>query len=351
MKRKRIIAGIIAVLLTFLYTKQALGCTIFTSEGKDVVYAASNEDWMYSVGTYMTLTTRGDLGYGRVCFYNSSYVQAGMNEYGLFYDGASCPATEIPYDRAKEQLGYDLGEVVLASCTSVSEAVEFLESCNIPGGFYDHLLFADSTGDSVVLEWMENELHILRKGDQPYQLVTNYWLTDPSLGGYPCSRFDTAEELLQRGEPSVETFAGILDATKQDWGSGGTLYSGVYDLTNKEVYVFLEGDMKTASRINLMEQLKGMKEDTQSTQAINELSFETAIEPLFISTTHITSSPSESPKNQLSSEEPTNNSNAPDSTSGPSALWGLGLGLLLFLTIVYILQKTVQVLRKKHKHY
>lgn len=59
MKRKRIIAGIIAVLLTFLYTKQALGCTIFTSEGKDVVYAASNEDWMYSVGTYMTLTTRG----------------------------------------------------------------------------------------------------------------------------------------------------------------------------------------------------------------------------------------------------------------------------------------------------
>lgn len=348
MKGKRILAGILAVLLSFLYTKQALGCIIFTSEGKEAVYAASNEDWMYSIGTYMTLTARGELGYGRVCFYNSSYVQAGMNEYGLFYDGASCPATDIPYDGTKEQLGYDLGEVVLASCTSVSEAVEFLENYNIPEGFYDHLMFADSSGDSVVLEWMENELHILRKGDQPYQLITNYWLSNPSLGGYPCSRYDTAEKLLKNTEPSVELFAGILDATKQNWGSGGTLYSGVYDLTNKEVYVFLEGDMRNACRINLTEQMGGLQEE-QYTREIYELSFDTAIEAHSGQAALQTGSPSESPRNQLPLEETAKDPNATDSTSGSSAIWGWGLGLLLFLTILLILKKSVQVHSSPHQ--
>ncbi len=357
MKSKRIIAGALAVLLSLCVVKQVQACTIFTSEGKDAVYAACNEDWMYSIGTYMTLTAGGDQGYGRVCFYNSTYVQAGMNEYGLFFDGASCPTSTIPYDAAKEQLGYDLGEVVLASCASVNEAIKLLENCNIPQGFYDHLLFADSSGDSVVLEWMENELHILRKGDQAYQLITNYWLSNPSLGGYPCRRYTAAEEVLKSQEPSVEVFVDILNATKQHWGTGGTLYSGVYNLTNKEVYVFFEGNMNTAYRLQLTEQLGGMKEGAQLTQAIKELSFDTSIEtlsmhsdlPTTVPPTEPTISPTESPQDPLPSVEPANTQDVPDAASDSSTAWIWGLCFVLFSLSLILICKSFKVLQKRRR--
>jgi hypothetical protein len=63
---------------------------------------------------------------------------------------------------------------------------------------YDHLLFADITGASAVFEWAEGELHIIRKGqDENYQVITNYWLSNPSLGGYPCDRYNTVADQLQ----------------------------------------------------------------------------------------------------------------------------------------------------------
>lgn len=350
MKSKRIIAGVLTILLSLFDAKQVQACTIFTSEGKNAVYAASNEDWMYSIGTYMTLTAGGNHSYGRVCFYNSTYVQAGMNEYGLFFDGASCPASEIPYDSTKEQLGYDLGEVVLASCTSVSEAIELLKSCNIPQGFYDHLLFADPSGDSVVLEWMENELHILRKEDQAYQLITNYWLSNPSLGGYPCNRYTAAEELLKSQEPSVEVFAGILNATKQHWGNGGTLYSGVYDLTNKEVYVFFEGNMNAAYKLQLTEQLGGMEEGAKMTQVIDELSFDTSIETLSMNTDSSTTiSPAANSQDMLPSEDPANTQEEPDIASNSSRTWIWGLCFILFIPSFILILKFIQVLQKRRR--
>ena len=41
-----------------------------------------------------------------------------MNEHGLFYDGASCPPSEVPYDSQGEP-GYNLGDIVLAKCRNM----------------------------------------------------------------------------------------------------------------------------------------------------------------------------------------------------------------------------------------
>ncbi len=238
--------------------------------------AGSNEDWMYSCNSFMTVTAPQKESYGRVCFYNSSYVQGGMNERGLFYDGASCPNSTVPQISGKYELGMDLGEQVLSKCADVEEVIKMLEQSNIPSSFSDHLLFADASGKSAVFEWMQGQLHIIRK-EQSYQLITNFWLTDKSLGNYPCSRFSTAEAVLKKQNPSIEGFADILNTTKQNWGQGGTLYSNIYDLENRTVYVFCSGKLDSACKVDLNQRLNAMKTGDSVKESIKELSYDVPI--------------------------------------------------------------------------
>lgn len=239
----------------------AQACTIFSATLEDgTILACNNEDWMYSTpNTLQIVAGDGEL-YGGAYFYNMSYVQGGMNEYGLFYDGASCPQTQVPADDSKQTLGFDLGEFVLARCKTVKEAEALLAQYNIPSGFCDHLLLADEQGDRAVFEWINGAKQVIRAEEGArHQTVTNFWLTDPSLGGYPCARFDAVEDALQTQEPSFALCAQLLGETAQNWGEGGTLYSEICELTTKEICLYYRGDMDTPYRFTLTEQLKGME--------------------------------------------------------------------------------------------
>ncbi len=350
MRRSRWMVALFTVIfMTALLAIPAQACTIFMAEEDEIVLAGNNEDWMYSWETSMILSAPDDDSYGRVYFYDSSYVQGGMNECGLFYDGATCPASEVPYDAAKEQLGMDFGEQLLASCATVDEAIMMLEGANIPSGFSDHLLIADASGNSAVLEWMEGRLNIIRK-DKDYQLVTNFWLTDPSLGWYPCERFATAEKTLQSVAPSVEGFASILNSTKQNWGDGGTLYSNVYNLTNREVYVFCKGDFTKACKVSLTEQLQKLQPGEEVKADIKDLGFDTPVAVKAVSAVS-SATVSETTQNELPLAEET----APAVTAEPAAvslqdnalhkvpwyLWALAVAALLSLiaAIWYIATK------------
>lgn len=279
MKMKRIAVLFLVLALSVCQSSQVMACTIFTVELEDgTMLACNNEDFSYSISNTMIVTAPGDRGYGRICFYNLSYIQGGMNEHGLFYDGASCPPSEIPNDSNKENLNFNLGDLVLAECASVDEVVEFFENYNIPNGFYDHLLFADSTGASAVFEWVEGELHIIHKSqNEKYQVVTNFWLTNPSLGGYPCERYNTVTDMLQSQTPSLETCAAALNSTKQNWGEGGTLYSNIYNLSEKEIYVFNRGRMDEACMIDMEEYFQLMQAGTQKRYGLKELTYDTQL--------------------------------------------------------------------------
>ncbi|WP_439647423.1 carcinine hydrolase/isopenicillin-N N-acyltransferase family protein [Brucepastera parasyntrophica] len=108
-----------------------------------------------------------------------------MNKKGLFYDGAICPAVTIPFDGEKESLAADFGEPVLSKCATVDEAIAFLEKYNIPHSFSDHIMFADAGGNSAVVEWIDNEM-VVRYKRGAYQVATNFFLSKPERGGYPC---------------------------------------------------------------------------------------------------------------------------------------------------------------------
>jgi hypothetical protein len=346
MNFKRLAASFLALVLMICIPSPAITCTIFSTKLEDgTILAGNNEDYMYSISNYMVVTAPSEDSYGRICFYNSSYIQGGMNEHGLFYDGASCPYTEVPYDSNKEQLNYNLGDVVLAKCTSVEEVEKFFDNYNIPNGFCDHLLFTDSTGASAVFEWMGGKLHIIRKGnDEKYQVVTNYWFTDPSLGGYPCDRYNTAVDLLQKQSPSIELCATILNDTKQNWGEGGTLYSNIYNLSSKEIYVFSKGTMNTASKIDMKKHFKSMEAGTQKRYDISKLIFDTQINISDLGKNNF----------QETNSIPTQKFDGDIETAGISLTqgnvqksqnglyWVLGVGIisLIVFTIVMVLKRT-----------
>lgn len=280
MKIKRGLLFLVFVVVFLCQTERIMACTIFTVTLDDgTILACNNEDWMYSIENTVQISAPDSGNYGRVCFYNSSYVQGGMNEYGLFYDGASCPATEVPYDNEKNDLGYDLGETALAKCQTVKEAEEFFSNYNIPGGFYDHLLFADALGNVAVFEWVENEFQVIwKEPEKKHQIITNFWLSDPTLGGYPCSRYDEAEETLSTKDLTFELSKNLLSKTRQDWGNGGTLYSNICNLNEQEVYLFYRGDAKQTYHFNLADELESMEPGTYEIMRLDEICCEEEME-------------------------------------------------------------------------
>jgi hypothetical protein len=263
---------IIALLAVFLcVSEHSTACTIFMIEDGDKVLAGNNEDFFYSYPSTMWITAPDEGSYGRVCFANSTYVQGGMNEKGLFYDGAMCPTSTVPHSDDKPSLGMDLGEVILKKCSTVTEAVEMLEGYNIPAGFGDHILIADESGDSVVVEWLENKMVVISK-ENTYQIASNFFLSNTGLGGYPCVRFNRAKEMLESGEYStVDGFAEILKAVSQKWSGGGTKYSNVCDLKSKDFHVYSQGDFSRVVSFNLLKELEKMKQGEKAMYDIDDL--------------------------------------------------------------------------------
>lgn len=256
---KRIISSFVFIVFLLSTCLQSYACTIFNKQIGDKVLVGNNEDWTYSIPPYIWFVGAEEQSYGRVCFALSSYVQGGMNEKGLFYDGATCPISKVPFIKGNPELGMDFGEVVLSKCANVQEAVEMVKAINIPSNFSDHIMFTDPSGNSVVIEWVENELRIIPKeGD--YQIATNFWLSDRTLGGYPCYRFDKVKGMLEyKNDLSVPYFTEVLKAASQNWGNGGTTYSNIYDLKNKEVYIYNKSDFKKSVKYNLEDELKKLK--------------------------------------------------------------------------------------------
>jgi len=268
---KRSLFIFIPVLLLYFFNTAAFACTIFMASDGESVIAGNNEDFFYQYSSDMWFVPASEGSYGRVCFGNSRYIQGGMNEKGLFYDGATCPDTQVPNDADKPTLGMDMGDVLLAKCANVNEAVEILKEHNAPGG--DHLLLADANGNSVVIEWVENEMKVIsREGN--HQTVTNFFISKPDLGGYPCSRYETVEKMLQSStEITVDRFEKILESASQSWEGGGTKYSNVYDLKNKIVYVYNRGDFSSYAVFQLDNELKKMKDGSRMMYDIESLAF------------------------------------------------------------------------------
>lgn len=243
-------------ILIFSLSIKTFGCSIFTASSDKIVLAGNNED-MCTANTEIHLIPGTREKYGRIFwgFIGDENYQGGMNENGLFFDGAGTQEVFMSKSDLPEFDGRYIMETVLEKCKTVSEAINFIKQYSHPWLKYCHILIADANGDAVIVEWGNNKLNFITKGDKNFLIATNFNITESKEVSNECQRYNIAHNILLKEQPSISTFEKALSLTHQE-GNFGTVYSNICDLSNQKVYLYNFHNYAINKEIDLKSELK-----------------------------------------------------------------------------------------------
>lgn len=136
---------------------------------------------------------------------------------------------------------------MLDQCGNVDEAIELAKTFNMKSPLPDndyHIMLADRSGKSVILEWVNNELKIIETAHG-----TNYYLGREDRYGYGMDRDEIVAKTLSEKQFLTEKEAmDLLEEVSQNPFKGKyvgfTQWSGVYDLSRAslKLSIFLDYD-------------------------------------------------------------------------------------------------------------
>jgi choloylglycine hydrolase len=253
---------IIISLLTFasVFFQEALACSVLyyidASTGK--IYVANNEDYWYDAEAYIQIHPSSGKKLARLWYGWDNFAQGGINEAGLFFDGAVTPEQTVP-ENGHGPRG-NLGDELLARCLTVAEALQFLERKEIALS-NAHMMLGDASGHAVVVEWLDGKRSVNRLNGNRL-IMTNFLLSDPSRGNHPCPRYASIEKRLDQLEESNRpvdlksfgnTVAGAVQPPRELEGGrvGGTLYSTFINITDMEFVLVYQLDNSRITRLDL----------------------------------------------------------------------------------------------------
>lgn len=245
---------------TLLVNTNLYPCIMIVAENDTLVLAGNNEDHD-DPNTYVWFIDKddgfieeiGDRVYGCIYFgYSNLRPQGGMNEAGLCFDAFATVVNPVLNSGHLPLVTTHPMDLVMKNCSTVDEVVKVFSSYNLTIMNKFQLLFVDRNGDAVIIEGDE----VIYKEDY-YQVCTNFYHSNPELGGYPCWRYDTAVQMFEtiRDSISISLFRDILDATHQD-EQYPTLYTNIYDITNGDVYLYYNHQYGEVIKFNLETALK-----------------------------------------------------------------------------------------------
>ena len=260
---KSCIIGLL-LLAAFMAGTSVQACSVFVATDGKLVFVGNNEDYIVQ-DARITFTPGVDGKYGRLVFSFDDdnpplpphFPQGGMNTAGLFYDATATPYVDAVF--ASDLPIFPLDKVLdkmLAECATVAEALTLLSRYTLPGVEQGQLVLADRTGDAAIFGVGKDHRPQITRKQANFMVVTNFNVTQPELGNYPCYRHALATELLQKnGAPTIENFRGILSLVHVE-GLASTIYSNIYDLTNGEMQLYYFHNFESCVKINLQEELK-----------------------------------------------------------------------------------------------
>lgn len=180
----------------------------------------------------------------------------GLNEHGLAVGMMAVSEAVSGRDPEKVTIS-SLGAIrlMLDYAKDVDEAIALLGQYNIDftGGPPLHYLITDGTGNSVVIEFIDGEMILLR-GEDPWQVSTNFLISieRPQGSDSSCWRYNLAYEKLQSaaGNISLEDSMVILEVVAQS-GSYPTIWSIVYNRSSGEIHVVVGRQYDKVHRFEL----------------------------------------------------------------------------------------------------
>ena len=248
MKTRIILFVLPFILLTAM---QAYACTIFYVVQDNKIFAGSNEDWKDPHSKIWFYPAEHNK-HGWIKFgWGSGFPQGGINDQGLFWDASSCAYLAMPVSEAdKEKYTGALMQKVIEECADIEEALEVFANYYCEDQYKAQYLVGDSSGNSVIVE---GDYLLPIEGN--YQILTNFYHSHPDLGGYPCWRYETADNMLGGTYNLTPYFVGsVLDATHQE-GKYPTQYANIYDLKNSRIYLFHYHNYEEFVKIDLLNEL------------------------------------------------------------------------------------------------
>ncbi len=229
----------------------ASACTAFCAANSRLVLVGNNEDYNNPRTRVWFLPPSGKEA-GRVYVgFDDGWPQGGMNDRGLWFDGFATAPVEPTRSLKKPPLPPRVVEKIMAECGSVEEVVQVFSRYNLEDLRRTVLMFADASGNSVIIE---PDAVIRKKGS--YQVQTNFHQSLPKPE-YSCDRFRIATDMLEKAGPdiSVDLVRRILAATHAE-GKYPTLYSNVYDLKRRVMYLYHFHNFENVVPIDLNAELK-----------------------------------------------------------------------------------------------
>lgn len=238
---------IIIICTSVLISYPISACTGFTVHDDQKVIVAHNKDW-WSSDTWIHVYPADNESYARLFFeipyphiFNRNYrvLAGGINDQGLCYESFVTPFKLASYSFFKPPLFRSPVDHILETFTTVQEVIDYLKSHNL--FFLNYILCSgqifvvDQTGDAAIIEGDD----IIRINGN-YQVCTNFLHSTPSLGGFPCWRYDIVFSTLQNNSDiSIPLCTTLLDMTHQQ---GYTQYSWIYEIGSEVVYLYNNSD-------------------------------------------------------------------------------------------------------------
>ena len=176
----------------------------------------------------------------------------GMNEHGLAIGMAAVPSGHIQPDANKETIG-SLGIIrqILDRARNVDEAVDIMKSYNIDftDGPHLHYLMADAKGKSVLVEFYDGEMQVIRN-EEPWNIATNFLrssVDNPSDGNY--WRYDKINMRLTETNGRIDAQAAmqLLAEVAQD----NTQWSVVYQMNSGVIKVAMGQQYRNVHQFQL----------------------------------------------------------------------------------------------------
>lgn len=255
-------------LLALSSVHQATACSIlyYKDPATGKIYAANNEDYWYDVKPYLQVMPSNKQQLARLWYGWNDFAQGGINSAGLFFDGASTPEQPAVPGYAKGK--GNTGDAILASCRTVKDVLAYIEQHKI-AYTNAHLLFGDSTGHAVVIEWVNGKQQVIpMQGNE--LMITNFLLSDTSKGNYPCPRYNAMKREIERlhndtlpvglkETANIAAKAIQFKATGTEGKEGGTLYSTFINITDMQFVLMYRYDNSKLTRLDLRQEFAANK--------------------------------------------------------------------------------------------